>query len=287
MDMKKAQRLLYEVVDNEASDIEKSELESYLKTDASLRAQFDVERRFRSMLKQKTDAEFCPSAVSERIAAALDAIDGAESSGDPVVPAHQTTIIPVKAKSASRYSLRYLLPMAASFVLFLIGSFTTVQFLQHQNAYGAFEGAHFISRDMLNAGLLPEISPDVTSYITQEFGVGLTEDVSGLSLCGGELVDLDKSRFAHFQFCGNSQDPVSIFVGSASDFSLPEIPNTIIAGKEYFRHSCHGCELMYWRSGDALIVAATAPDHMDDHQVSELVRGLNIGASFDDINATD
>ena len=49
MDMKKAQRLLYEVVDNEASDIERAELESYLKTDASLRAQFGVERRFRQL----------------------------------------------------------------------------------------------------------------------------------------------------------------------------------------------------------------------------------------------
>lgn len=287
MDMKKAQRLLYEVVDNEASDIEKAELESYLKTDASLRAQFNVEQRFRAMLKQKTNAEFCPTALSERIASALDAVDTAESNGDPGVPAHQTTIIPVKTKSTSRFSLRYLLPMAASFVLFLIGSFATVQFLQHQNAYGAFEGAHFISRDMLNAGLLSEISPDVTSYITEEFGVGLSEDVNGLSLCGGELVELDKSRFAHFQFCGNSQDPISIFVGSAADFSLPDIPNTIIAGKKYFRHSCHGCELMYWRSGDALIVAATAPNHMDDHQVSELVRKLGVATPLEDPNPAE
>lgn len=287
MDMKKAQRLLYEVVDNQASDIEKVELENYLKTDASLNAQFNVERRFRSMLKQKADAEFCPTAVSERIAAALDTIDSAESVGDAAVPAHTTTIISARTGSTSRFSLRYLLPMAASFALFLLGSLTTVQFLQHQEAYGAFEGAHFISRDLLQAGPLPEISADVTNYITKEFGIGLTENVNGLTLCGGELIDLDETRFAHFKFCGNSQDPISIFVGSASDFSLPEIPITIIAGKEYFRHSCHGCELMYWRSGDALIIAATAPDHMDDHQISELVRRLDIGTSLNSLNKTD
>lgn len=277
--MKKAQRLLYEVVDSEVSDIESAELESYLKTDASLRAHFGVERRFRSMLKQKADAEFCPTALSERIVSALDAIDIAESTGEQFVPAHPTTIIPATAEPVSRFSLRYLLPMVASVALFLIGSFTTVHFLQHQKAYGAFEGAHFISRDLLKAGLLPEISADVTNFITKEFGVSLTEDLSGLSLCGGELIDLDKTRFAHFQFCGPSQGPVSIFVGSASDFSLPETPVTIIAGKEYFRHSCHGCNLMYWRSGDALIVAATAPDHMDVHKISDLVYGVDNSSS--------
>lgn len=287
MDMKKAQRLLYEVVDNQASDIEKVELENYLKTDASLNSQFKIEKRFRAMLKQKADAEFCPTAVSESIAAALDAIDSAESVGDTVVPAHATTIVPARRETASRFSLRYLLPMAASFALFLLGSLTTVQFLQHQEAYGAFEGAHFISRDLLKEGPLPEISADVTNYITKEFGVSLTEDINGLSLCGGELIDLDDTRFAHFKFCGASQNPISIFVGSASDFSLPETPITIIAGKKYFRHSCHGCELMYWRSGNALIVAATAPNHMDDHQISELVRGLNIETSLNSLDKTD
>ncbi|MFQ5607097.1 MAG: hypothetical protein ACE5GA_04055 [Candidatus Zixiibacteriota bacterium] len=273
--MKKAHRLLYEVVDDEASAIERAELDSYLKQDDALRGLFNVERLFRARLKEHSQSDTLPPALKERILASLARIDVEETGGEPVAPAQAPIRLTSERSASAGFSLRYLLPMAASVALFVFGSLATVQFFQHQRAYATIENHHYISRDMLADGVIPEITTDATKYISENFGVGLSDNVTGLSLCGGELVDLDKSRFAHFQFCGNSEDPVSIFVGSAEDFSLPETPTTIIAGKRYFRHSCHGCELMYWRSGGALIVAATSPDHMDDHQISELVRGIN------------
>jgi len=154
----------------------------------------------------------------------------------------------------------------------LVGGYAAVSFFEHQTAFGAFENSHFISRDHIGEQNMMTNTADATDFINSRFGVSLDENVPGLELCGGEVVRLDKSDFAHFLFCDADNNPVSIFIGSADGVNLPDMPVTIHAGKKYFNHTCHGCELMYWRSGNALIVAATTPDHMDDHPVSELVQ---------------
>ncbi len=273
MNSKKAKEILYDIVDNEASELEREEFEAYLKGDPELRAIYELEMRFRSTITEKVSKDSFPESAMVALQAKLDEIDAEPLAAESVAPEYQPLRTVVQSLPAKKpMTMRYALALAASFVLMLVGGYATVSFFGHQDAFGAFENAHYISRANIGSSAMMTNTADATSFINDRFGVNLDEDIPGLELCGGEVVRLEKSDFAHFLFCDSDNNPVSIFVGSADSTNFPDMPVTIRAGKKYFNHTCHGCELMYWRSGDALIVAATTPDHMDDHPVSELIQ---------------
>jgi len=273
MDNKKARQILFDIVDNEASDLEREEFDAYLKEDAELRAIYELEMRLRSEIVKKAPAERFPESALSALQAKLDQIDAEPQGSESLAPEYQPLKVVTPAHPVKRpVTVRYALAMAASFVLMLVGGYAAVSFFEHQSAFGAFENSHYVARDHIGEQNIMTNTADATKFITSNFGVNLDEDVPGLDLCGGEVVRLDKSDFAHFLFCDADNNPISIFVGSAAGVHLPDMPVTIRAGKKYFNHTCHGCELMYWRSGDALIVAASTPNHMDDHPVSELVQ---------------
>jgi len=285
MNNEKARKILSEVVDGEASHMECDEFKAHLAENTAMKARYDFEKRFRSFVAgigapsigatdsdaSANSSEGLPSAVRQSILSKLDEIDAEVlTSESPEFENAKSSPMNI-AQVSRRFTPRYAVAMVASFAIMLIGVFATVSFFQHESAYGSFENAHFAARNMGSTFGQFETTADATSFISQNFGVGLAGDLEGLSLCGGEVVILDNSEFAHFKFCDSNNEPVSIFVGSAADYALPEMPSTISAGKEYFSHICHGCELMYWRSGDALIVAASAPDHLDSRPISALI----------------
>lgn len=265
--------------------MERDEFQAHLSENKALSARYEFEKRFRGFVNgvatSAESAESLPDSLRASILSSLDEIDAEAMSGE--TPEFENTKeSPLNITQESRrLTPRYAMAMAASFALMIVGVYATVSFFKHETAFGSFEGAHYIARDLGESFGDPDGATDATSFITQNFGVDLTGDIEGLSLCGGEVLKLDNSEFAHFKFCDENNDPVSLFVGSAADYTLPAMPSTIVAGKEYFNHVCHGCELMYWRSGEALIVAASAPDHLTSRPISALVRGP------DDISATE
>lgn len=278
MNNEKARKILSEVVDGEASQMECDEFNAHLAENAMMKSRYEFEKRFRSFVAEsksdaqsETGADSLPGSVRKAIFDKLDAID-AEVLAAESPEFENTRTSPLNITQPSRrIAPRYAMAMVASFALMVTGIWLTLEFFQHQTAFGSFENAHFTAREMGDTFGQFETTADATSFITQKFGVNLVEDIEGLSLCGGEVVVLDNLEFAHFKFCDGDDEPVSIFVGSAADYALPEMPMTILAGKEYFRHACHGCELMYWRSGDALIIAASKPDHLDSRPISALI----------------
>lgn len=281
MDTREARQKIYEIVDNEASEIEAQELDSFLKGNSALKAQFELEKRLRRFLRSNSHDEILPASALDSIRQKLDQVDaephvsGSLNSAHKVSSYSNVTNLGSVTEGISR-TRRYSLAMAASFFLMIFGGYATVSFFQHKTAFGAFEDAHFSVRSPANNFATEQTTADASSFISERFGVDIDPGALGLSLCGGERIKFDQTEFAHFKFCGSDQEPISIFVGSSSDYGLPEMPSTIIAGKEYFRHSCHGCELMYWRNGEALIIAATAPDKMDNRAISSLITGLSV-----------
>ncbi len=288
MNSKKAKEILHAIVDNEASALEREEFEEYIKGDAELRAVYELEVRFRDSIRGKASEDCFPESAMLELTAKLDAIDAEPQGAENLSPEYQPLRVSTPTTPVQKpVTIRYALAMAASFVLMLVGGYATVSFFGHQAAFGAFENAHYVSRDNINNRNSMTNTADATSFINDKFGVNLDETIPGLELCGGEVVRLDNSDFAHFVFCDSTDSPVSIFVGAADGANFPDMPVTINAGKQYFNHTCHGCELMYWISGDAIIVAATTPHHMEDYPVSELVRYANIESSQTDSEVTD
>jgi hypothetical protein len=276
MDNKKAKEILYDIVDGEASELEREEFEAFVQSNSELRSLYNLEMQFRGMFAEKVSEDRFPKASLSALQAKLDAIDAEPLGAENLAPEYQPLKVNSQAQPIKQVvTVRYALAMAASFVLLLVGGYATISFFGHQAAFGAFENAHYVSRNNLGNRNSMVNTSDATKFINSNFGVMLDKTIPGLELCGGEVVRLDNSDFAHFMFCDSDDNPVSIFVGSAEEVEFPDMPVTIHAGKKYFNHTCHGCELMYWRSGDALIVAATSPDKMDNRPISNLIQFAN------------
>ena len=269
MDTERAQTRLYELIDNEASAIEKEELLKLLESNPELKARFELEVKVRSFVAATSAQETCPASLRARIISALDGVDheGAAASSTASSTPHSHTQF-TDPKPASR---RYTLVMAASLALVILGGYSGVSFLRHQDAFGAIENQHFLDLEGVRFGDLQTVK-DATQFIERSFAVSVIDSLPDMTLCGGKLVKLKEQEFAHFRFCSEANDPVSIFIGSATESNIPNLPSTIVAGKEFFRHSCHGCELLYWRQGNALIVAATSRVQMDSRPINALVR---------------
>ncbi|MCH9031783.1 MAG: hypothetical protein IIB00_05935 [candidate division Zixibacteria bacterium] len=279
MDSGRIQELLYDIIDKEASGLELEEFKRIVSEDSRLNAMYQFETRFRKTIGEKSSFENAPESLLSSVRTELDRIDL-----DPV-SASNFTLSSTERLGANKRMLsslttttkwRYSLAMAASIALVILGGATLIKFLHHQSAFGAFEAEYFVTRDAksdLGDGITAE---DASRFISEMFHVAVVDSIPGIQLCGGEVVMLDSKEFAHFKFCGASMTPISIFIGSAADYELPEMPSTILAGKEYFRHSCHGCDLLYWRSGDALIVAATSFEQMESQPISNLVAQISI-----------
>lgn len=270
MDKEKAKELLFAVVDGEASSIEKKAFEEYLQIDPQLKAIYELEMRFRGFVGDVSTDRKLPDSRIAQIRAQFDEID-AESREQESVALQQRPAQIVSVRPRRKFSKRYSFAMVASVALMVTGTIALISFGKHEHAFGAFENAHFIARDT-RGNLGDQLSlTDAENFVEQKFGVDVIDTLSELSPCGGEVIKLDNNEFAHFKFCDQFDRPVSLFVGSAADFKMPDMPKTIMAGVEYFKHVCHGCELMYWKSGNAIIVAATEPDQMTTRPISSLI----------------
>ena len=279
MDSGRIQELLYNISDKEASGLELEEFKRMVSQDSELNAMYQFETRFRKTIAEKSSVAIAPESLLGAVRAELDRVDT-----DPV-SANNYTASSAKRKGAktressalrTASNWRYSFAMAASIALVVMGGATLLTFLHHQTAFGAFESEYYEVRDSRSYLGNDRTAEDASKFISEIFNVSVVDSLPGIELCGGEVVILDSKEFAHFKFCGASMTPISIFIGSAADYELPEMPSTIVAGKEYFRHSCHGCDLLYWRSGDALIVAATSLEQMEAQPISHLVAQLSI-----------
>ena len=279
MDSGRIQELLYDIIDKEASELEREEFKRMVSEDSGLNAMYQFETRFRKTIGEKSSSEIAPESLLSSVQAELDRIDLDPVSANNFSVSSSERLGANKRKFSSLRTTtnwRYTFAMAASIALVVLGGITLLNFLHHQSAFGAFEAEYYVTRDArsdLGDGLTAE---DASRFISEMFHVAVVDSLPGIELCGGEVVKLDSKEFAHFKFCGSSMTPISIFIGSAADYELPEMPSTILAGKEYFRHSCHGCDLLYWRSGDALIVAATSLEQMEAQPISNLVAQVSI-----------
>ncbi len=255
MNCRDALRLLYDVVDNEANEDEKNQVQEHLKKCRHCSARYELEMKFKNCVEKK--GAFSPDCadLQKRILDQLDSID------DTAAGEVGTSPFPFKWIAVS-------FAAAAAIILCFAAASLLNDFYHVQNDIMPFTKAHMVS---LTRDHAPMASSEAFDFLYEHTGIRLQlppevnpEDVHSV------MIDTIKGvPFGCIQLTGAEKEIVSIFVASKEAYTLPESPCELIRGSKMLVSGCRQCNLVGCeRRG--LVFLAVSRDVYEPEQLAEL-----------------
>lgn len=264
--------LLYDVIDNEASDVDVAEVKQHLAACKNCADVFRLEHAVDELLKLRLNdraTPACTDALKTKVLNELDKIDSGHSGETHSRPA----TVPMTRQPAFRISR--LMAVAASVIIVLGASYLGYTLYNHEIEYSPLEKAHLaIVGQFHNPGDAAEID-DVRSEVSRLMSYEVDHSVNGFKLIHALKDTVDGVELAHFVFTRDNQT-VSVFVASAGDVPIPSdlMQHKVVRDHlEFYDHHCPGCRLVYHISGNCMIITATSEKDVD---LLDFVPGRNI-----------
>ncbi len=230
MNCRDALRLLYDVVDDEANEEDKSQVQEHLKKCRHCSARYELELKFKNCVEKK--GTFSPDCadLQKRILDQLDSVD------DTAAGEVGSSPFPFRWIAVS-------LAAAAAIILCLAAASALNDFYHVQNDIVPFTKAHMAD--------LTETHPDFAStdafdFLYEHTGIRL-EMPPELNADNIHSVMIDTIKgipFGCIQLAGVGDEIVSIFVASKDDYTLPESPCELIKGSKMLVSGCRQCNLV-------------------------------------------
>ncbi|MFQ5498195.1 MAG: zf-HC2 domain-containing protein [Candidatus Zixiibacteriota bacterium] len=264
MNCQEALNLLYEIIDKEASEVDANQVRAHLDKCRHCFSLYRIEREMDSFIKSKLDGDSSSDVRLEdlriRVRSKLDQIDAGESgSGGKAIPFRWTTMS---------------LVAAAAVVVVVGATFLSTDLYRHHSTYAPFEDAHHAVLDHIDTWSDPAVATGISSWAADHFGYRPNARVAEFTLAGGRQVVVDGVDIGQF-FYTDKDEVVSVFVAPADRFAIPDDLSETRTEKshvEYFSHHCRGCQLVYHRVGDVVVVTASV-----NHELSLLEFDLQRG----------
>lgn len=253
MNCKDALRLLYDVIDKEADQLDTVEVEKHLQHCRHCMAKYEFERMFRTFVTEKGHNVADNSHLKNQILRKLDAIDAAGEVGDPNRPFR-------------RYALVW--ATAAAIVLVAATAFWTHSVEQRRAQLTPFIEAHYAHPVTAQQTFSPGAGP--FDFLYQHTGIRLapTESCPVERLRSVTIDTVAGTVFGRLAFICDNGQPVTMFVARADSFQLPTEPIATIDGGEWLAHSCReGNMIGRTKDGLVFIVAGSS-----EHPPEQLVR---------------
>ncbi len=247
MTCEEALRKLYEVIDKEASEIDRKEVEAHLEHCKSCMARYQFEAMFKTFVVEKAASPSKKELLKDKIVAQIDHFQ--EN------PGHSG-----KGESFLSNPFRYrsvLVAAAAALVICILAAFATSSFYRHRTFIYPFEKSHMAIHHM-DVDNLPHNTEEIGHFISSDMHLAVNDnDNSGYRLIGCCFDEVQGHKFAHLRY-NNGDTNVSLFVGSRDGVNLPDFDRKISADSmEYFTRDCRECQVAYWTMGDAVVIAVT------------------------------
>lgn len=260
MTCQEALSLLYEIIDNEASDIDAEKVREHLSHCKDCSSLYQVEASVNELLKEKIkSSDEAPKVDSLRlkVLAELDHVDTEMKAkgGEGIIPGKKKAFLGTSA----------ILAIAATIVVLLGGLYIGSGFISHSEYFVPLERAHWQADE--NPDLYRNNASTISarSMITAHGSYQLSERVSDYRLVGGQVEEIDGAEMSHFLY-SNGQKNVSVFLAPASAITFPDDfeQNEVTRGDiTFLDHNCRGCRLVFHRMGDWMIVTATTDKDID------------------------
>ena len=254
MTCQEALRLLYEVIDKEASQIDTKEVEEHLRHCRSCMARYQFEEMFKTFVIEKAASVSKSEDLKAKI---LSKIRQAET--DHGNHNHKNEPLFIKP---FRFRMVYL-AAAAALIICVVAALAAAKLYRHRAFVVPFEKDHM----GIHAMNVSELDPqqhlnEVRQFVTNDMHLAMGQVAPEYTMTSCCFKEMQGKKFAHLRFArGDSH--ISIFVGQAEGVQLPDFEPATYGGVEYFRKDDDDCRMIYWRLGEALVVAVTDDKSLD------------------------
>jgi anti-sigma factor (TIGR02949 family) len=254
MNCQEALELLYDIIDQEASEIDVKEVKSHLHRCRHCSEIYRVEESVQAFIQEKVNADSSLPRVDALRVKVLEEIDAVDAGGTGV-----------NRGKPPFFRLSTTLAMAASLVLVIGAAFLASQLYRHQNVSFPLEQSHWkVAELMAEYQSAPTMTASM-SLASSQLNFQLEQEEDGYQLAGGRVEHILGCDMAHLVY-KNGEQYVSVFVAPAGQFEIPEdvLDNAVQVGElTVYDHFCRGCRLVYHQVGDAIIVTASTDRQLD------------------------
>ncbi len=243
MNCRQALRLLYDVIDREASQIDTEAVEDHLKKCRHCMARYEFERMFQTFVIDKGRDSDKSIQLKQRILTNLDQIDAAGGVGSSRTPFKWPAVA---------------IAAAAALLICVAATVMVSDFYRFQTDIVPFINAH--TAGTTTAKTVDTYGTDPFDYLEATSGIRLNSDKFSAESIQSISVDTIKGiRFARLEMLGPKNSTVSVFITEATNYHIPKNKREIINGQEYFVHSCDACNLIGHTVGDLVFLLIAEP----------------------------
>jgi anti-sigma factor (TIGR02949 family) len=264
MNCQDALRLLYDIIDREASQVDTQEVQRHLEKCRHCSDVYRVERQVHDFILAKATKDNPQTHLDHlksRVLGLLEQEDRAAS--DPFASGGG----PDAASPAPLVRIGRFVAAAAALVILVWTAFVVSDLFHHQAAYYSIEQQHFAAE----RAVAQFASGDVTDRVLGECSRGLRYQVSSqvatFELMGGRMETVDETEMAHFLYrCTEGGSVVSVFVIPVDQFEIPEDVkqySTVRDGRVFYDHNCRGCRMVYHQNGKVVVITACQDRNVD------------------------
>jgi mycothiol system anti-sigma-R factor len=253
MNCQEALNLLYDIIDQEASDIDANEVQEHLDQCKQCAEVYRIETAVQDFISEKLSHKQVTPKLETLKSKILDTLD----------------TIDVESGSHRRHRPPFgnaaMTLAVAAFVVISIGAAVLLAgFYRHHELFVPIEQAHWNASRELDQFQNEDLTSQAMAHVS-DLHFAVSQSVGDFALAGGHLEDLMGARIAHFVYAdGNKM--VSVFVAPADKFQIPDNIKSSPQDRNnirFYDHNCRGCHLVYHRMGDAVVITATTDRSID------------------------
>lgn len=248
MTCEEALKLLYDVIDKEASEYDVKRVEEHLHNCKDCMSRYQFEEMFKTFVVNKASSQSKSQQLKSSILRTIEVSDKhpRRTTGGPF---HFGLVIAAAA---------------VALVFCIVAAFSVAKFYRHKVDVYPFEKSHMTS---VVSNVDPAMSPiadmvTARNFLSNDMHYDFNSDISGLRLVGAEIEEILDQQFVHLRYF-NGIDQISLFIGHAEGVDLPDFEKSIISGVEYFKHVCKECQVIYWIENGTISIAVTENKNMD------------------------
>ena len=248
MTCEQALRLLYDVIDKEASEYDVKRVEEHLHHCKDCMSRYQFEEMFKAFVVDKASAKSKSDQLKSSILKSIE-------------------VSRTHPRRAHGGPFRFGLVIAASvvaLVLCIVAAFSVADFYRHKTQVYPFEKSHFdgvVAR--VDAASIPVSSlVSARNFLSNDMHYDFDSEIPGFSLIGAEIENVLGHPFVHLRYLTGTNQ-VSLFIGSSEHGALPDFDQAIISGVEYFKHVCRQCQVIYWIENGTISIAVTENKEID------------------------
>ena len=247
MTCQEALKKLYEIIDNEASRTDVERVKEHLHACKSCMSRYEFEKLFKTFVIDKATAPTKTDLLKASIMSRCAEIDKG-STGDN---SRRMRFWPV------------LTAAAAALIICIVAAFSTAGFYRHMKFVYPIEKIHFQSfADTNKSNQSFATLTSARDYITNDMHLALGDIQDGYDMVGAQFDKFQDQDFIQIKYI-YSGTPVSLFIGPDNDIRLPDFTQREWSNIEYFHHICRGCQVMYWRMNDRIVIAVSENKELD------------------------